>query len=200
MPIAVQQCCKGEEYSLKTMFIVMGLLATVQAVAQGWILFQNKVSNPPVNAPVMIYGQWWIDPPVGMPVPGGGIYTVELWAGVQPESLAPALNASTGAVIKTLITFDNGYFAGGSHAVQGIPAGVDAYFDVRVYRTADGSWEAGWEKGQSAVFTLQLSQPPNTPAAMVGLQGPAIIWIPEPSILVMGAMGFSAVWLGRRRV
>lgn len=169
----------------RAILAALAMFVTVGVMAQGNILFQNK-SGTAIDAKVVALK------PDGSPVPAN-VYTAELLAGLTQGSLAP-----TG--ITTPITLATGYFAGGSKSVPGIPAGVDAFFQVRIYNTAKGSFAAsGLDVGASKIWSMQLTAPPNTPAAMAGLgKDPIVVGVPEPSILALGLLGMGALMLRRR--
>jgi len=166
----------------RPMLALLALFVTLDVTAQGYILFQSKVSLPPVDAKILELP--------GQPARGGGVYTVELWAGGTPESLAPV-------GVSTPLTLATGYFLGGSHPVPGISAGIEAFFQLRVYETAAGSYGASLITGQSNVIPLTLTSPPDPPAAMIGLRD-IPLWIPEPSVLALVGLGLGAL-LRRRR-
>lgn len=167
----------------RAILVALAMFVTVGVMAQGNILFQNKVS-PNIDAKIV--------GPSGAAVTAN-VYTAELLAGLTAGSLA-----ATG--ITTPITLASGYFAGGSQSVAGIPAGVDAFFQIRIWETAKGSFTAsGLNVGMSKVWSMQLTAPPNTPAAMAGLgKDSIVVGIPEPSILALGVLGMGAFMLRRR--
>jgi len=167
------------------------MFATVGLMAQGNILFQNKVSNPLVDAKVTDSAT--------MAAVAANTFTAALWAGLTADSLAPAIDATTGAAIATTITGATGYFAGGSHSVQGIAAGVDAFFQVRVYDKASSSWATSLINGKSDTITLKLTAPPATPQALVGLKTFSVAPVPEPSVIALGVLGVGAFFMLRRR-
>jgi hypothetical protein len=159
------------------------MFVTVSCMAQGQILWQNFLRGS-VDAKIT-------DSKTGLPI-AANTYTVELLAGKAADTLA-----TTG--IKTAVTLANGYFLGGAQTVAGIAAGSDAFFKVRAYLTSAGSFDASLvSRGESAVFSMKLTEPPATPAAMTAMTAFSVAPVPEPSILALGVLGMGALMLRRR--
>lgn len=179
----------------RALLVAMGMfLATAGALAQGNVLFQSKVTNPAVN--------FKITNPDGSAAEVGK-YTVELWGALGNSGLAPLMGSAAGAadaLIQTPLSLASGYFAGGSWSVTGIPAGVDAQLQVRVWETQFGSYnnQTSGLYGMGTVITVKLTEPPATPQALVGMANIALTAVPEPSILALGMLGLGALMLRRR--
>ena len=152
------------------LLLVLMLSATVGVRAQGNVLFQSYVKDPPVNFRILdCFGQ---------PAEGGGKYVVQLWGAITGQPLAPLKGVridggSTDLVfIQTPLTLAVGHFSGRSWSVDGIPAGVEAQFQVRVFEGVWGSWEQSPEWGRTAsnIIPLALTSPPASPAVLAGLR------------------------------
>lgn len=178
----------------KTILALLGLCACVSMYGQGWILFQNKVANG-VDAPVSLADDMStseVDEHAEGPKAKHNI-TLSLWAGLKADQLAPALGTnpqnSTPVPIEVK-ALNNKYFLGKAWAVQGIPANVDAWFQIK------GKGDKYF--GDSEVFKLVLTEPPavpaNIPASVKGWE----LQIPEPSILALGLLGLGAFLIRRR--
>ena len=163
---------------------MVSLAATVGVLAQGNILFGNKNTNPAVDAAI-------IDVDGTTPV-GAGAVKATLWIGETEASLAPAMDANTGAIIEALTVSTKGYFAGVSHVVKDIAAGVPVFAQVDVMSTD------GMKIGKSNIIPITLTAPPSTPAAMVGLEAIHLTMIPEPSVLSLGVLGLAGLMIRRR--
>lgn len=170
----------------RALLIALGMFLTVGVMAQGNVLFQSKNSNPAVNFKIL-------NPDNS--VAAANLYTVGLWGGATADSLAPL--SSGGAMVQTELTLTSGYFAGGSKSIEGIAAGVDAFFQVRVWEKGK-SYETSMWKGEGNVVTLKLTAPPATPQALVGMTDIKLYQIPEPSVLALGLLGMGAFLMRRR--
>jgi len=179
----------------RALLVAMGMvLATAGALAQGNVLFQSKVTNPAVNFKIVN--------PDGTAAEVGK-YTVELWGAIGGADLAPlsgSLSGAASALIQTPLALTSGYFAGGTWSVTGVAAGVDAQLQVRVWETSYGSYNAQTAGlyGMGNIVTLKLTEPPATPAALVGMETITLTAVPEPSILALGVLGLGAFMLRRR--
>jgi len=162
------------------------MFLTVGVLAQGNVLFQSKNANPAVNFKILN--------PDGT-VAAANLYTVGLWGGLTADSLAPL--KSGGVDITTPLTLASGYFAGGSKGVDGIAAGVDAFFQVRVWETGK-TYDTSMWFGAGNVVTLKLTAPPSTPQALVGMTDVTLTQIPEPSVLALSLLGMGAFLMRRR--
>jgi len=97
--------------------------------------------------------------------------------------------------------FADGRLANKSVQLTGLPGGTAAYFQVRVYETAAGSWSAAqggtWASGASTVFTVVPGA--STPNSIVSTISPAFsTWaagnivlssVPEPSTMALAGLG-----------
>ena len=128
---------------------------------------------------------------------GEGCY-VEVWAGANPEHLAPLVNTQGQAVFDLL---NAGYFNRGAAVVPGVLPHTEASFQPIAWKgqaTIDG-WQTADHMAKSAVWSqltgFAYDPPPPDPPVLVHfatLSFPAnlvIQPIPEPSIIVFGAMG-----------
>lgn len=170
----------------RALLIALGMFLTVGVLAQGNVLFQSKNTTPPVNFKILN--------PDGT-IAAADVYIAQLWGGANAESLAPLM--SGGAPI-TAPNRATGYFVGGSKNVDGIPAGVDMMFQVRVYEAAKGSWANSMWRGEGNIVTLKLTGPPATPAVLEGMTDIKLYQIPEPSVLALGLLGLGAFLMRRR--
>jgi hypothetical protein len=158
------------------------MFVTVGVMAQGQILFQSKVTTAGLDAKIL--------------GPGG----VALPANTLTAQLGYALSA-TAPITWTGITAPvnaAGYFAGGTKIVDGVAAGVDAWFAVRAYDGASWPGATLTTSPISSFGPLKLTALPSPPTAMAGMQGFSVVPVPEPSILALGVLGMGAFMLRRR--
>jgi len=111
------------------------------------------------------------------------------------ESLAPLL--PIGAFKKA--EAGAGYIlAGGAFAPDGFPGGTTVAMILRAWRgEPESTYDSAIWKGQSEPFTITFATLPNPPGDLIGLKGFTLV--PEPPALALGAVGFGAMLLLRRR-
>jgi hypothetical protein len=184
---------------MKTTLLAAGLLAiSAPAFGQGTILFANVGTG--LNAPIFDEN--------GTTRLAGTGFSVELLAGATAGSLQPI----SGAITSFLTGGSAGYFNNGGVAVAlpGLAPGSQPFFQIRAWNNAGGtitSYAAATSSGQSAIFQLQSpsvlgdpsAQPPIPAQSMRGLTSFNLVPVPEPSTLVLGALGVAALFLRRRK-
>jgi len=174
--------------------LTVTLLATsllgLVAFAQGTVNFANVGVG--LNAPIFLS-----DGTTKVPSTG---FTAELLAGPSIGTLASV--ATTG-----FLPSAPGYFNGGPVTITSVAPGAIGFFQVRLFTTASGSFAAAqaanlpntW--GQSAIFqntTGGVGSPPSPPATLTGLS-PTFLFVPEPSVLALAALGSASLLISRRR-
>jgi hypothetical protein len=193
----------------KIVFVALNFVWPYQAQCQSsfWL---NNHDTPVVNAPVFDSLGGLLE---------GPNYVAELWGGVTPGSLTPALAffshqrvfvpflSGSGAGI-----FRDLYLGRGSAdhpTVLGVPPYTGtAWLEVRAWDVRLG---ATYEDvvvrglggyGESPLFAAHGSDPTalqSLPAPLIGLQSFSLHAVPEPSTLALVACGGLAVWWAARR-
>ncbi len=158
----------------KLLFAVLCVAATLSAAAQGTIKFQNDA---------------------------GSLVTDENGAALSSDAgVLAQLQTADGTNIGDPVPIGTpvaGAIVGGILTVEGVAAGASV--DLVVYASnADATLT-----GMSAPFAVTLGSPASglTPAqpAALGMPGFQVTPIPEPSIVVLAALGGAALLLRRRR-
>ena len=169
-------------------FSVVALVTGISTYAQGTVNFTNIGAG--LNAPVFD-----VD---GVTPLAGPAFRAQVYVG------SSASESSLVAFPVTVPFIFSGYFQAGSRALPGFPPGSKPFFQVRAWEAAGGaSYEAalaaGKKVGKSTVFQLQdpvgLSDPNWGPP-------PPLLWgltsfslVPEPSAIVLGAVGGAVLLL-----
>jgi hypothetical protein len=181
---------------MKRITLTMALGAVSLSVfGQGTLDFANGA--PGLNAPVMdsdgtkLSGSRW----------AADLY----WAPgtVTDSTVLMALGAPA-----SFSAMAPGYFFGGSRTIPGQGNGAVITAQIRVWDvTQGGTWPFVWavpggHVGESVLFQVTLTTPPNTPAILTGLNGHSFsavpILIPEPSMLALGLSAMLIARLGKR--
>lgn len=180
--------------------------------AQAWFALQNHSTLYGIDAPVFDSS--------GAPLASPNI-VAELWGGVTPESLTPALRAYN--LQRAFAPFGpdrvhptGGYFAdaaaGGSAGfptIFSVPAHAQAWLQVRAWDTrlgatyedvvAAGLGGYGESPLFSAVGSDPFSVPPDAPAPLRGLQSFSLrAEVPEPSTWRLFGLGAIGLWWATR--
>jgi hypothetical protein len=126
----------------------------------------------------------------------GPDFVVQAYVGLTSESLHPL-----GAVFPFRTGAAAGYWWGTELVVPDVPARTQVYVEARAWEAAGGdSWEsaqaAGFKYGRSNTVPLWLSEPPEAPTAMIGLQ--SFHLIPEPSSSALALVGAAVLLVARR--
>jgi hypothetical protein len=169
-------------------------LAILSASAQGVIALKNVGSgaNGSVNAPL------FTDDSLTVRLTGTA-FSAQLWAGPDLNSLTavgPVVNFGTGVLA--------GYFSSTPNVtVPTVNAGSVAAVQIRAWDNAGGtitSWDSALTRGESNILNIGLvdSLNPNV-NTLVGLQSFGLTVVPEPSVVVLGLLGGSALLLRRRK-
>jgi|SwirhirootsSR2_FD_contig_81_1217581_length_1159_multi_3_in_0_out_0_1 hypothetical protein len=183
------------------------LLVNLSALAQGTILLQNFGTG--------FTGSGVKDPAGALIGPGATQYTIELLAGTSLATIAPLPTAIT-----TSTWVGNGWFGvgdpAGERVLTGFAAGSFPFFQLRAWNNTGGinSYAAALAAGKaylpSATWQLVsggglngLGNPtavPSVPApALFGMPAGYQLTVPEPSTIVLGALGAAALLLRRRK-
>jgi hypothetical protein len=181
--------------------MLISVVASVAAYAQGTVNFVNLSSNPALNAPVFHNnGTTRLD---------GVGYMAELLGGTSAGSLS-----LQGVATPFLSGGGAGYFNGSTRVINGVAEGAIAFLQVRAWNTAFGATyalaSAAGQAGQadaygfSNIFSVTTGAPnggppPTVPATMVGLTTFTLNPIPEPSTFALAGLGAAALLLFRRR-
>jgi len=172
-------------------------MATASAFAQGTVNFGNSG-----GAPLVYLG----DPLTGVKLVGTN-YVAELYAGPVGGALQPVTSSIAKFRIST--TASPGTWTGKSSQALplggvGVPVSLAVrVWDASLYSTYEAArtGQSGYV-GTSSTFTyLQLlSSPPlPTDTDMVNFTAFGILPVPEPSTIVLGILGASALLLRRRK-
>jgi len=188
----------------KLLIALAAVLVTVASYGQGQVNFQNRVGTGGsiVNAPVVI---------AGTPNGPGTDYSVQLLLSGAGGSLTPLTPTSTfNAPGVGAAAISSQYWAAKTVDIAGHFAGESLSFVVQAWKTSLGTYDAakasggGW--GTSDPFAVVIggassdpSSPPSTPANLTTLKSFTIAPIPEPSIIALGVLGASALFLRRRK-
>jgi hypothetical protein len=184
--------------------IVSVLLATVTALAQGTVNFNNHEPFSGIDAPVSL--NWTSETGFGT-FPLGSRYLAQLCAGSTADSLSPV---GVAVFFRNSIATGQGtgYFAGGQVDIPFLSPQAGGYFQVRFWdgaagSTYEGALAANGLTGFSNVIHLTTlgdphAAPPSIPVDLVGLMPSGFILIPEPSPLALGLLGIAALVLLRR--
>lgn len=208
---------------MKTIGIALAALTmTVSAFGQGQINFNNRVTGA-VFAP--IYGVNPAAPAVrisgnantnggtanytGVPLLVGSGFTASLWEGNQGseattfEQVGVNLGFSTSATLPGIVRL-----GGAVTSKHGV--GEPAAYQVRAWDNKGGTittWAAALAASQrgetgagfSDVIGVTLTTPPDATRNLLGLQSFNLTIVPEPSLIALGALGFGALLLRRRK-
>jgi hypothetical protein len=177
-------------------------VAAVSALGQGTVNFNNSPATVGGSGAPVFLG----DVGTGVKLEGAA-YAVQLYAGVDVNSLAPigaALGFRTGAGAG----FINTAGVDTVRSIATVAPGATATVVLKAWDTEGGkysSFDAASSAlkavGQSAplsVVTGGAGSPPGLPANLVGLQSFGITVIPEPSMLALGVLGIAGLLLRRR--
>jgi PEP-CTERM motif len=145
----------------------------------------------------------------------GSRYLVELWGGVTPDSLTPAIATWTSE--RVIIPFETGGFfvdrnpgARGYSTVFSVPPTQSAWLQVRAWEAALGAtYEEAVSRGlggygESPLFSAQGSDAYDMlslPGRLVGLESFSLRPVPEPStwgLLLVGGLTIAFVMRRRR--
>jgi hypothetical protein len=182
----------------KLAFVAAFLAASLAAYAQGTVNFNNRVVGV-VDAP--IFG---VDNVTKL---AGTGFSAQLYSG--PAGAAEAALTAVGPVQAFRTGAAAGYIVAPANEVNipGVGAGGTATLQVRAWAGAFASYEAavagGSPAGKSTTFQSAPlggsvgGAPPNPGAALVGLTSFSLV--PEPSTIMLGALGLGALLLRRKK-
>lgn len=184
----------------KLLALLTAVTSVLQAYSQGTVWFNNlDVSGVP-NAPVYESD--------GVTKLFGSQFMAQLFAGPSANSLAAI--AMTGFASGA----QAGYFFGGEQTINSVAGGALAWVQVDVWNTASGaSFSQAKASGisdswwQSPLFNVQTGNAlgngggPTPPAALGGLGTSPVFLnpVPEPSVLTLFCVGFTAIFVRIRR-
>jgi MYXO-CTERM domain-containing protein len=200
----------------KTLLLVALLVASLSAFGQGVVNFNNRVTadvnGPLVDAPIT-------DGEGGPRLQGNQGYRAALYGGpigTAESSLVLLVNSTSGAGAvdfrTTAATY--GYVnvgAEGARTVPGAPYGSQVVLQIRAWSGGFATYEAALSAqqggdlsvklGKSNLVTIGTTTGPTDQVIprMVGLQGFAVVPVPEPSSIALGLLGLGALALIRRR-
>jgi hypothetical protein len=169
------------------------MLVAVGAFAQGQVNFAARVVGT-YDAPVFLGA----DVATGVRADGPG-YMAQLYAGATQGGLT-----AVGAPLPFRTGTAAGYWTATAVTINTVDATGNAFVQVRAWATSAGAtYEAaaasGTGFGQSTILTVKPTSAPDVPATLTGLTSFAIVTVPEPSVLALGALGGLALLLRRRK-
>jgi hypothetical protein len=171
------------------------MVATVGALAQGQVNFNNRVVG------VVDVKVFDTDGTTGL---AGDVFTAGLYTGAAGAAEGTFALSGATAIFRT--GAGAGYFIGGVRTTA-FPGNTAIQAQVRAWETSGGaSYElasaAGKKVGKSNILTVTVTEAPNTPPDLVGLQSFSLaggVVIPEPSTIALGVLGAAALLLRRRK-
>ena len=181
--------------------VALGSLLGGNAVAQGTVNFNNKVSLDSINAPIY-------DLTMGGALLDGTNFLAQLYSG--PMGTAEDKLVPTGPIVTLRTGVAAGYVnvgANGSRTIPNVAAGESALLQIRAWTASSGSTyedamaslDPNGRAGVSPLVTV-VTKPSllQTPISMNGLQSFAIVSVvPEPSVQMLGAAGFALLAIRR---
>jgi hypothetical protein len=173
------------------LLILSSLLAAVGVFAQGQVNFAPRVVGV-YDAPVFVTD-------VGGLRADGPAYLVQLYAGATQGNLA-----AVGAPLPFRTGAAAGYWTATAVTINTVDATGNAFVQVRAWAASAGAtYEAalasGLNFGTSNNLMVKPTVAPDVPATLTGLTSFAISTMPEPSVIVLGALGGLALLLRRRK-
>jgi len=170
----------------KLLLVAACIVATVGALAQGQVNFNNKVGTS-VVAPVYDTD--------GTTTLAGTAFSAQLYAGTSADSLS-----AVGSVLSFRTGAAAGFVSGGGAVT--VPFTTAGFFQMRAWESAGGaSYEAavaaGKHFGKSETFSVTPTVAPATPADLVGLKSFSLV--PEPTTMALGLLGAAALAFIRRK-
>ena len=181
----------------KLLIAIAAVMITAATYGQGQVVFANRVGAAGLDAPVTVAGS---NPAKGP----GSTFSAQLYLQGAGGALTPLTPVSTfrdatgttgaGAIADR-------YFVSQTVDVPGVAPGNNATFVVRAWQTSLGSYDAavGKAAGESAAFTVAVGGGTLPPANLTTLQAFTVQVVPEPSVIVLGALGAAALLLRRRK-
>jgi len=168
----------------KALVAIAALLISVSAYAQGQVNFNTHVGtgatatvdarifNPDGSAATIGFGQ---------------LFIVNADTSLTPLTPIAAFRTTTAGA---------GYINGGSATA---PVGAGTYnLLLRAWQgTAGSTYDTAAVKGQSGTISVTLTEAPNLPNDLAGLQG--FTMTPEPTTMALGALGLGALLFYRRK-
>lgn len=186
------------------------VVACAGAFAQGKVSFGNDASHLLVFTTDASFLTAPYKAMAGLPVSQGatiGAFTAELWGGTAVGNM---VKQST--VVAGQAGFDAGRLANVNVTLSGIAAGSAASFQVKIYETAAGSFDAAqagatWVSGKSSVFTTipgsltfnSIVSPISPAFSTWGAETIQLAIVPEPSTMALAGLGAAALLIFRRR-
>ncbi len=183
--------------------LALGLSAASPTHAQGTVNFNNKVFADGIDAPIF-------DLNVGGTLLSGNVFMAQLYAG--PLGTTEDKLVATGMAVDFKTGLASGYVnvgTDGSRTVAGVAPGESAVVQIRAWTTATGSTyeealassDSSSCAGRSDMLTVLTQSGLSAQAvSMAGLQSFAITPVPEPQLLMLGALGIAILLLRRQPV
>lgn len=134
----------------------------------------------------------------------GGTVNVTLLGGLTQGTVTSVVASLTGANACIVPIPGAAYdLAGMSYAVPGLAANTAGFFEAQWWLGNAASYDASTDaKGTSGVFTQATGgggAPPTVPPGLVGMPSVNLTLVPEPSAMVLGALGLASLLVFRRR-
>jgi len=179
---------------MKKLLAVLAVLAVVSVsskafAADGTINLTNYDSNNPI---------FFNNTSTRLPIAGS---FAQMLGGPAGGTLVVLAN---GTAVSTFTLAEPGFFDGGFGVVPGVAESGSGSFKIRAWRTA-ATFDTATEKGESAVYSNAVGTNPslpNLPAPAANTGAPSFTVtgvVPEPSTVLLGLLGASALLFRRRK-
>jgi hypothetical protein len=167
----------------KLLVALAAVLVTAATYGQGQVVFDNTVQAPN-GAPIWDVGQTGVKGP-------GSTVTAGLFL---VNNGTPTLIGST-----TFLDIAGGAYVNPVTVDVPLAPGSAAQYEVRVWDTTAGSYDAAIHRGTSGVFAGTVGGGTLPPTNLDNLQSFTMVLVPEPSTIALGVIGGLALLLRRRK-
>lgn len=190
---------------MKKQLLTCLLVAGVSTAVFGQSVFVDLTSNTgALNA--TSGGQLYKD---GVLLAAGGTVNLTLLGGATAASVTSVVVSLTGANAALVAAPGQAYdLAGLSYSIPGLAANTTGFFEARWWLGNAADWAAATAanayRGTSGVFSQATGgggAPPTVPPGLVGMPSVNLTAaiVPEPSTMVLGALGLASLLVFRRR-
>jgi len=201
---------------MKTKLLTLALaIVSLTTLGQGKVTFGNDSLHLLIFDPIAFNLPFSYQAYAGQPVPqiGNGDvianFTGQMYAGTTPDTMTLQFTKSGFAL--GLAGLGDGRISSTLALLTGVPASTPAYFQLRFFETAAGSFEnavaLGYVRGGTPVFTVVPGSFAYNSLVLHGAPGlstwadsPVVLSaVPEPSVVALAALSTGVMFLVRRR-